>query len=116
MLQGTLDLLILKSLALDQMHGMGISRRISQITNGAFDVKAGSLFPALHRMEQAGWLTSSWGESETRRRSKFYRLTRSGRRHLQSESQRWERISLAMASALRATSRSTSSYRTWASR
>ena len=103
LLQGTLDLLILKSLALDQMHGMGISRRISQITNGAFDVKAGSLFPALHRMEQAGWLASAWGESETKRRSKFYKLTRKGRSHLQSESQRWERISLAMASALRAT-------------
>ena len=103
LLQGTLDLLILKSLALQPMHGMGISRRISQITNGAFDVKAGSLFPALHRMEQAGWLASEWGESETRRRSKFYRLTRTGRSRLQCESHRWERISLAMASALRAT-------------
>jgi PadR family transcriptional regulator, regulatory protein PadR len=103
LLQGTLDLLILKSLALDQMHGMGISRRISQITDGTFEVKAGSLFPALHRMEQAGWLGSSWGESETKRRSKFYKLTRTGRGRLQSESQRWERISLAMASALRAT-------------
>ena len=103
LLQGTLDLLILKSLALQPMHGMGISRRISQTTNGAFDVKAGSLFPALHRMEQAGWLASEWGESETRRRSKFYRLTRTGRSRLQSESHRWERISLAMASALRAT-------------
>jgi PadR family transcriptional regulator, regulatory protein PadR len=103
LLQGTLDLLILKALALEQMHGMGISRRISQITNGAFEVKAGSLFPALHRMEQAGWLASEWGESETKRRSKFYRLTRTGRSRLQSESQRWERISLAMASALRAT-------------
>jgi transcriptional regulator len=103
LLQGTLDLLILKSLALEQMHGMGIARRISQITNGTFEVKAGSLFPALHRMEQAGWLASSWGESETKRRSKFYRLTRKGRGRLQSESQRWERISLAMASALRAT-------------
>ena len=103
LLQGTLDLLILKSLALQPMHGMGISRRISQITNGAFDVKAGSLFPALHRMEQAGWLASEWGESETRRRSKFYRLRHKGRGQLQSESQRWERISLAMASALRAT-------------
>jgi transcriptional regulator len=82
---------------------MGISRRISQITNGAFEVKAGSLFPALHRLEQAGWLSSEWGESETRRRSKFYKLTRTGRSRLQSESQRWERISLAMASALRAT-------------
>jgi transcriptional regulator len=103
LLQGTLDLLILKSLALEQMHGMGIARRILQITNGAFEVKAGSLFPALHRMEQAGWLASTWGESETKRRSKFYRLTRTGRGRLQSESQRWERISLAMASALRAT-------------
>jgi PadR family transcriptional regulator PadR len=103
LLQGTLDLLILKSLALQPLHGMGISRRISQITNSAFDVKAGSLFPALHRMEQAGWLASEWGESETRRRSKFYRLTRTGRGRLQSESQRWKRISLAMASALRAT-------------
>jgi transcriptional regulator len=103
LLQGTLDLLILKSLALQPMHGMGISRRISQITNGAFDVKAGSLFPALHRMEQAGWLASEWGESETRRRSKFYRLTHTGRGRLHSESHRWERISLAMASALRAT-------------
>ena len=103
LLQGTLDLLILKSLALDKMHGMGISRRISQITNGAFEVKAGSLFPALHRMEQAGWLSSEWGESDTKRRSKFYKLTRTGRGRFQAESQRWERISLAMASALRAT-------------
>ena len=103
LLQGTLDLLILKSLALEQMHGMGISRRIGQITNSAFEVKAGSLFPALHRMEQAGWLTSSWGESETKRRARFYRLTRKGRSQLHAESERWERISLAMASALRAT-------------
>src|SRR5712692_3090181 len=103
LLQGTLDLLILKSLALEQMHGMGISRRIEQITNGTFEVKAGSLFPALHRMEQAGWLVSSWGESETKRRSKFYHLTKGGRKRLQTELERWERISLAMASALRAT-------------
>src|SRR5258707_183830 len=103
LLQGTLDLLILKSLALEQMHGMGISRRIAQVTNGTFEVKAGSLFPALHRMEQAGWLKSSWGESETNRRAKFYRLTRTGSSQLHAESERWERISLAMASALRAT-------------
>ena len=103
LLQGTLDLLILKSLALEQLHGMGISRRIAQITNGTFEVKAGSLFPALHRMEEAGWLRSSWGESETNRRSKFYRLTKSGRKQLHIEAERWERISLAMASALRAT-------------
>src|ERR1700737_370700 len=103
LVHGTLDLLILKSLALEQMHGTGISRRISQITNGTFEVKAGSLFPALYRMEHAGHLVSSWGESETKRRSRFYRLTRSGRRRLQTESEWWERISLAMASALRAT-------------
>ncbi len=100
LLQGTLDLLILKALALEQMHGMGISRRIAQITNGTFEVKAGSLFPALHRMEQAGWLTSSWGQSETNRRAKFYRLSAQGRKQFQTESQRWQRISLAMASAL----------------
>ncbi len=103
LLQGTLDLLILKSLALEQLHGMGISRRIAQITNGTFEVKAGSLFPALHRMEEAGWLRSSWGESETNRRAKFYRLTKSGGNQLHIEAERWERISLAMASALRAT-------------
>jgi PadR family transcriptional regulator, regulatory protein PadR len=103
LLQGTLDLLILKSLALDELHGMGVSRRVAQITNGTFEVKAGSLFPALHRMEEAGWLSSSWGESETNRRAKFYRLTKTGRRQLHTESERWERISIAMASALRAT-------------
>ena len=103
LLQGTLDLLILKSLALTELHGMGISRRIAQITNGTFEVKAGSLFPALHRMEEAGWLTSSWGESETNRCAKFYRLTKTGRKQLQMESERWERISIAMACALRAT-------------
>lgn len=79
---------------------MGISRRIAQMTNGAFDVKAGSLFPALHRMEEAGWLTSSWGESETNRRAKFYTLTKAGRKQLETETKRWERISLAMGAAL----------------
>lgn len=103
LLQGTLDLLILKSLALEQLHGMGISRRITQITKGAFEVKAGSLFPALYRMEESGWLTSFWGESETNRRAKFYRLTKAGQKQLHAESERWERISVAMASALRAT-------------
>lgn len=79
---------------------MGISRRISQMTDGAFDVKAGSLFPALYRMEQAGWLKSFWGESETRRRAKFYSQTEAGRKQLHAETQRWERISVAMAAAL----------------
>lgn len=103
LLQGTLDLLILKALALQPLHGMGIARRISQITNQAFVVKAGSLFPALHRMEEAGWLTANWGESETNRRAKFYRLTKAGKSQLQTQAERWERISVAMASALRAT-------------
>ena len=100
LLQGTLDVLILKALALQELHGMGISRRIAQMTHEAFEVKAGSLFPALYRMEQAGWLTSSWGESETNRRAKFYSLTRTGRRQLQTETERWERISVAMKTAL----------------
>ena len=102
LLQGTLDMMILKSLALDQMHGLGISRRIEQLTKGTFQVKPGSLFPALHRMEEEGWLTSSWGESENNRRAKYYRLTKAGRRQLESETQRWGRISLAIARALEA--------------
>src|SRR5580658_7695077 len=99
LLQGTLDVLILKALVLQELHGMGISRRIAQMTNGAFDVKAGSLFPALHRMEQAGWLTSNWGHAETNRRAKFYSLTRTGKKQLRTETERWARISLAMGAA-----------------
>ena len=103
LLQGTLDLLILKAVALEELHGMGISRRIGQITNGTFEVKAGSLFPALHRMEEAGWLSSSWGQSETNRRAKFYCLTKPGRRQLEAETDQWKRIALAISSALQAT-------------
>jgi transcriptional regulator len=99
-LQGTLDLLILKSLALQEMHGLGIAGRVSQITGGTFQVKPGSLFPALHRMEEEGWLTSNWGESENNRRAKYYRLTKAGRRQLETETERWGRISLAIAQAL----------------
>lgn len=100
LLQGTLHLLILKALALNELHGLGVSRRIEQITRGAFHVKPGSLFPALHRMEEAGWLASSWGESENHRRAKFYCLTKSGRRQLESETLQWRRISRAIANAL----------------
>ena len=100
LLQGTLDVLILKALALQELHGMGISRRIAQMTNAAFDVKAGSLFPALHRMEEAGWLTSRWGQAETNRRAKFYSLTKAGRKQLQTETERWAGIAGAMAAAL----------------
>jgi transcriptional regulator len=100
LLQGTLDVLILKVLELQPMHGLGISRRISQVTKGTFDVKPGSLFPALHRMEQAGWLSSEWGESENNRRAKYYRLTSAGRRQFKHEAEQWARVSTAMASAL----------------
>ena len=102
LVQGTLDLLILKALALEEMHGLGISRRIEQVTRGTFVVKPGSLFPALHRMEEAGWLVSSWGESENNRRAKFYRLTAAGRRRLETETNEWRRISVAIAAALEA--------------
>jgi PadR family transcriptional regulator PadR len=100
LLQGTLDVLILKVLALEPMHGLGISRRIAQVTNDTFQVKPGSLFPALHRMEEAGWLSAAWGESESNRRAKFYRLTSTGRRQLKDETEQWARISAAMATAL----------------
>jgi len=100
LLQGTLDLLILKCLALGEMHGLGISRRIEQITKGTFQVKPGSLFPALHRMEEGGWLSAEWGESENRRRAKYYRLTPAGRRQLGAETKQWARISMGIASAL----------------
>ncbi len=103
LLQGTLDLLILKALAVREMHGLGISRRIEQMTNGTFQVKPGSLFPALHRMAEAGWLSAYWGESESNRRAKFYRITTSGMRQLVTETEQWERISLGMTSALRTT-------------
>ncbi|HEV2422294.1 MAG TPA: PadR family transcriptional regulator [Candidatus Acidoferrales bacterium] len=102
LLQGTLDMLILKALALEEMHGLGISRRIEQVTKGTFQVKPGSLFPALHRMEEEGWLASSWGESQNNRRAKYYRLTQKGQRQLESETERWSRISLAIERALEA--------------
>ena len=103
LLQGTLDLLVLKALTLEPLHGLGVSRRIEQITKGAFQVKPGSLFPALHRMEEAGWLQSSWGESENNRRAKYYRLTKAGQGQLEAETEDWQRISLAIAAALKAT-------------
>src|ERR1700736_1663589 len=89
LLQGTLDLLILKALALNALHGLAISRRIEQITHGTFQVKPGSLFPALHRMEEAGWLSSFWSESENNRRAKFYRRTSAGERQLGIEKEQW---------------------------
>jgi PadR family transcriptional regulator, regulatory protein PadR len=102
LLQGTLDLVILKALALEEMHGLAVSRRIEQMTKGTFQVKPGSLFPALHRMEEAGWLTSAWGESENNRRAKYYRITKTGRGQLETETKRWGRVSLAITRALEA--------------
>ena len=102
LLQGTLDLLILKAVGEGEMHGLGISRRIEQITQGTFQVKPGSLFPALHRMEEAGWLTSLWGESENNRRAKYYRRTKAGERQVNVEMKQWKTIADAMASALKA--------------
>src|SRR3989442_15820458 len=96
-------MMILKSLALAEMHGLGISRRVEQITKGTFQVKPGSLFPALHRMEEAGWLASSWGASENNRRAKYYKLTAAGRRQFESEVGQWKRIAMAISFALQAT-------------
>jgi PadR family transcriptional regulator PadR len=102
LLQGTLDLLILKALSASELHGLGVSRRIEQITGGTFVVQPGSLFPALHRLEEAGWLTSTWQASENNRRAKYYRLTRAGQRQLGEETAQWNRIALAIARALEA--------------
>jgi len=100
LLQGTLHMLILKSLATGELHGLGVSRRIEQITRGTFVVKPGSLFPALHRMEQEGWVSAFWGDSENNRRAKYYRLTRAERKQLEAETKRWGRISWAIDQAL----------------
>jgi PadR family transcriptional regulator, regulatory protein PadR len=102
LLQGTLDLLLLKSLSLGPRHGLAVARRVEQITRGTFVVKPGSLFPALHRMEEAGWLSSTWGDSENNRRARYYQLTAAGRRQLKTEAEEWSRISVAIGSALRA--------------
>src|SRR5579864_2432790 len=104
LLQGTLDLLILRALTLQPDHGVGITRRIRQITKGTFDVKPGSLFPALYRLEEKGWLASQWGESENRRRAKYYTLTNAGRRQIDAELANWQRVSAAIAWAIKATS------------
>ena len=100
LLQGTLDLLILKALSTGELHGLGVSRRIEQMTAGAFSVQPGSLFPALHRLEEAGWLEADWQPSENNRRAKYYTLTRAGRRQLNQEAAQWNRIAIAMARAL----------------
>ena len=104
LLQGTLDLLILRTLTLKPQHGWGIARRIHQLTQGTFDVKPGSMFPALKRLEEQGWIASEWGESENKRQAKFYRLTKPGRRHIETEVSNWKRVSTAIDRAIEATS------------
>ena len=96
LLQGTLDMLILKTLALGAMHGFGISQRIQQISRDVLQVQQGSLYPALHRLEYKGWIAAEWGVSENNRKAKFYSLTRKGRQHLESETGNWKRFSAAV--------------------
>jgi transcriptional regulator len=96
LLQGTLDLLILKTLALEPMHGWGISQRIQQISEGVLSINQGSLYPALYRLEAQGWISSEWGSSDNNRQAKYYRLTRAGRKQLAEETENWERLSAAI--------------------
>src|SRR5262245_52115029 len=102
LLQGTLDLLILKALSTGELHGLGVSRRIEQMTEGTFSVQAGSLFPALHRLEEAGWLEAVWQPSENNRRAKYYALTKAGKKQLTEETTEWNHIALAIERALKA--------------
>jgi len=102
-LQGTLDLLILKTLALAPMHGYGIAQRIEQITGGVFKVTPGSLFPSLHKMEESGWLKGNWGTSENNRRAKFYEVTKAGRKQLELEKKDWNAIAIAVNKVLETT-------------
>jgi transcriptional regulator len=96
-------MLVLKILELEPLHGYGLTERLEQITDGTFQVNPGSLFPALHRMEQRGWLESRWDRTENNRRAKFYRLTRAGRRQLRTERESWKRLTLAIDRVLEAT-------------
>jgi transcriptional regulator len=103
LLQGTLDMLILKSLSLGPLHGYGMIQRIRQLSGEMLTVEQGSLYPALYRIEQRGWVSSKWGTNETGRRAKFYTLTKAGRKQLTAEEESWDRISLAIAKIREAT-------------
>jgi PadR family transcriptional regulator PadR len=100
LLQGTLDLLILKTLALESMHGWGIAQRIQQVSKEALQIGQGSLYPALHRLEYKGWIRADWGASENNRKAKYYSLTRSGQKQLEVELENWGRLSSAIALVL----------------
>jgi PadR family transcriptional regulator, regulatory protein PadR len=101
LVQGTLDLLLLKILALGPMHGWAVSQRLKQISGNVLTVSDGSLYPSLHKLEQEGWITAEWKTSELGRRAKFYSLTRLGRRHLDKETANWERLSAAISHVVR---------------
>jgi transcriptional regulator len=103
LVQGTLDLLILKTISLDSMHGWAIAKRIQQISREELQVQQGSLYPALHRLEQQGWIRAEWSETETGREAKFYSLTPAGRRQMQKELAKWERLSNAINLVVHAT-------------
>ena len=96
LLQGTLDLLILKTLSREPLHGWGIAKRMLELSDDVLTVQQGSLYPALHRLEQQGWISSKWGESESSRRAKYYSLTKKGRKQLEVETTNWERLSAAV--------------------
>jgi len=103
LLQGTLDLLILKAVSLGPLHGYGVLLRIQQISKERLEIQQGSLYPALYRLERHGWIASVWGESENNRKAKYYRLTPSGRRQLHAEAERWNQMAGVIAGILRAT-------------
>lgn len=103
LLQGTLDLLILKTLALEPMHGWGISQRIQQMSDGVLNINQGSLYPALYRLEQKGWIVAEWDSSENNRKAKYYELTKTGRKQLTEETANWERLAAAITQVLEAT-------------
>ena len=102
LLQGTLDMLLLKALQLESLHGYAIARRVQQLSNDVLRVEEGSLYPALHRIEERGWVESEWGASENNRRAKFYRLTRKGRKQLEQETAQWNRLSVAISRVMEA--------------
>jgi PadR family transcriptional regulator, regulatory protein PadR len=98
--QGTLDLLILRTLALEPLHGWAVSERVQQLSSDVLRIQQGSLYPALHRLERRGWIKAHWGASENNRRAKFYELTRSGRKQLDAETDAWEKLTVAVAQVL----------------
>ncbi|HKE33618.1 MAG TPA: PadR family transcriptional regulator [Candidatus Acidoferrum sp.] len=103
LLQGTLDMLILKAVSLGPLHGYGVLLRIQQISKDRLEIQQGSLYPALYRLEHQGWITSEWGESENKRKAKYYRLTAAGKRKLQTEAEKWNRMADVIAGILQST-------------